>query len=438
LGPGVTFDPGVSTIGFAADNDAVRGSDGSAPAGNTVVILEGDGDAPVITELTLDRIDGELNGTGPAGGVLQVPVNNFTIDVSHSDPSGTPIDPAATVVEASVTVTTPAGALAAGTDLTPYLAATSGAGSTSYRVPVNVVFSTGSATVQVFAVDQSGMVSQPSTFAFRLRALDNSLRPFEATQLWFLDTARDVESYVHDLGQPLNPVQMQVNGSGQPIANGQSDLYDLWFILGLLGNNAAVNNTVVSQLRAAIIARLDALMPAVNVSFTFDRPGTFPSGVASVPYGNLPFSQICIAGAEDETGTSGILGVALFDAHNTTQDNDCLLNFAGGQRLGVFMHTIINDGLRPPAGSTFRLTYDPFTPGFTGVPIGEAPDGDDPGRLNGTVTGARATAIDNASLFPPGAINVMTPVLSFGLAIHDATAFNSLNLAYLRERVVYD
>jgi hypothetical protein len=56
---------------------------------------------------------------------------------------------------------------------------------------------------------------------------------------------------------------------------------------------------------------------------------------------------------------------------------------------------------------------------------------------NATFPGSSPGHIRAAALFPPGAINVMTPVLSFGLTINPATAFNSLNLAYLREQAFY-
>ena len=45
--------------------------------------------------------------------------------------------------------------------------------------------------------------------------------------------------------------------------------------------------------------------------------------------------------------------------------------------------------------------------------------------------------IRNTALFPGGSINVMSPVLTWSLAINSNTAFNSLNRAYLREQVSY-
>ena len=45
--------------------------------------------------------------------------------------------------------------------------------------------------------------------------------------------------------------------------------------------------------------------------------------------------------------------------------------------------------------------------------------------------------IRNSSLFPSGSTNVMSPSLSYSSTLNTNTAFNSLNLAYLREQVFY-
>jgi len=195
---------------------------------------------------------------------------------------------------------------------------------------------------------------------------------------------------------------------------------------------------------------------------------------------------MCIAGSFDTAGASGVLGLALFDANNANQENDCLTDF-GGSRLGVFLHTIVSSGFLESPASTFRVTYDPLTPSRGGTPIGaDAMDGQ---RLTDVLNDARATQIDLAiqrmarfagvvaahemghsmglvqvnamptglygndsvnfpgsndghiviptSIFTGGAINVMTPALSFGGTLVPATRFNTLNLAYLREQVLY-
>jgi hypothetical protein len=151
------------------------------------------------------------------------------------------------------------------------------------------------------------------------------------------------------------------------------------------------------------------------------------------------------------------------------------------------MHTIIDSGVGQTNTNLFRITYDPFTPANGGTAIGEvAQDGD---RLNNTVGDSRETEIDeaisaiarfiatvtaheighsvglvingamptglyandntnfpgsgdshirNASLFPTGATNLMSPALNFTLATSLFSAFNTLNLAYLREQVFYN
>jgi hypothetical protein len=42
------------------------------------------------------------------------------------------------------------------------------------------------------------------------------------------------------------------------------------------------------------------------------------------------------------------------------------------------------------------------------------------------------------ALVPGSAINIMTPAISYPGALDAGSGFNSLNLAYLRERVIYN
>jgi hypothetical protein len=486
LGSGVSLVPGVTTIDLKTGNDAVKGTGGklaepSAPR----TISDGDGAAPLVSRLTLNSIDGVLNGTGPAGGTLQVPRSGFTVDIAHSDASG--VDTARTVIVASVDVSTATGTRTAGTDLKDAMAATTTASASSFMVPETTVFPETTCTLTAYVVDTTGRVSSPATFTFRVRALSDALRPFENGQSWFLDLSRDIESYAMNLGSVVQPVAVVAG------ANGRSDFDDLMLAVGLLSATPLPNvsgsldsNQVVStQLQAKILNELALLYSGTSETFTFTSPGTFPSGQSSVAYGSFPFSQICIAGAEVPSGLSGVLGVALFDPHNASQDNNCLTDY-GGQRLGVFLHTMVNTGMQPPAGSLFRTTYDPLTPARSGTPIGNDPQ--DGSRLLGTLSDARATMISNAisrmgrftavvvahemghsvglvkdgampdglyggdsanfpgsssghirmptSVFPAGTSNVMSPSLAFDSAQSAQTTFNTLNLAYLRERVV--
>ena len=59
--------------------------------------------------------------------------------------------------------------------------------------------------------------------------------------------------------------------------------------------------------------------------------------------------------------------------------------------------------------------------------------GDDNVNFPGSANGH----IRNANLFPAGATNVMSPGLSYTTATSFETAFNTLNMAYLREQVFY-
>ncbi len=479
LGAGVSLIPGTTTIAFSSMNDAVRSTSGvAAAAGAPIMITAGDGDDPSIDLLTLNAVPVVLNGTGPAGGVLQVPRRAFTIDLQHSDPTS-PIDPARTSITANVAV----GGVAAGGELVPLLTASPGPTASSYLVPNALQFPDGAVVVTAVVVDATGMSSQPASFAFTVRDATTVLRPLESGQTWYLDTTRDVESFAHDPGNTVHPVSV-IDGS-----NGLPDQLDLYFIVGLFGADPAVNGTVRTAIQDAVLVKLGALHAGVTVTFTFTAPGTFPPGSITLPYASFAFSQMCIAGSFDATGQSGILGYAILDEHNETQDNDCTLNFAGA-RLGVFLHAMIDVGMRPPATTKFRLTYNALAPGLAGIPIGNHPDGQDPARLAGTLQDPRTTTIANAidrmaaaiaviaahecghsmglvkdgamptglyggdpvnfpgstsghinnsgAMFPGAAQNIMSPAIGFVGATDPGTAFNPLNLAYLRERVLYN
>jgi hypothetical protein len=487
LGAGVSFAPGTTTIALAPTQDAVRDASGKLAAPSTpVVITAGDGTAPTITNVTVAGIDGALNGTGAAGGTLQVPPNGWTIDLGYSD-NGT-IDTASTRITASVTVGTTAGSQPAGTDLRPLLTAVSaGATTASYRVPSSMTFPSGPLVLTCLVVDDSGLGSDPQTFACSVRQFADSLRPFETgnnpAQVWFLDFSRDVESF------STSTIPGGVSVDVTAVANSRSDFEDLLLVLGLasatpIANTQAgadSNEVVRNRFKATLLQQLQALYSGTNIQFTLTRPsGTFGSS-SSVNYGSFGYSQISVAGAST---SAGVLGVAIFDPNNATQNDNTRTDFQGS-RLGIFLHTIVDAGFGPPGSSQFRVTFAPFATALGGTPIGN--DAQDDERLNGTVTDGRGddlfTAVDdlarfcavitahecghsmglvqdgamplglygdnpnfpgsspghirNSALFPAGSSNVMSPTLSYSIALNNATAFNSLNLAYLREQVFY-
>ncbi|MBK8099901.1 MAG: hypothetical protein IPK26_22595 [Planctomycetes bacterium] len=492
LGAGVTFTPDTTTIALATANDVVTDTTGKlGAAAAAVVIATSDGAVPTLSNVTIGAIDDALNGDGAAGGDLQVPQNGWTIDLVYADNGA--VDTSRTRIQSSLDVGTSSGTQPAGTDLRPFLTTVSATTSTaSYRVPGTVTFPAGPLTLTATVIDTTGLASTPVTFTASVRPWTDGIRPFEtgvnATQVWFLDFTRDVESYTTSSGGGATAVNVVAGSSGT------ADFLEILQVLGLrsatpianVSGSDDSNAVVVNLFKSALLAELGTLYDGANVTFTLTQPsGSFGSN-SSLAYNAIAYSQICIAGAATD---AGVLGVAIYDLQNDTQNNNCQTDFVG-QRLGIFLHTIIENGMGSLASSTFRQTYDEFTAGNGGTPIGE--DANDATSLQtilagGSLSGraadiddaiadlARFTAvvlaheaghsmglvangaaptglfgnddtnfpgstdghIRNTALFPGGSINVMSPVLTWSLAINSNTAFNSLNRAYLREQVSY-
>ena len=491
LGAGVSFTPGTTTIVLSDDNDAAGGTTTAPTGGGTAITIgTSDGSAPTISNVTIANIDDELNGTGAAGGTLQVPTNGWTIDLTYADNSA--IATSQTVITANVTVSTASGSQPAGTNLLPFLTEISASNTAaSYQVPTAVGFPATAVTIMCMVVDVSGLSSTPTTFSFTVRAFNDNTQPFETTvnasQVWFLDFSRDEESY--STSTPGGQAQVDVTAG----ANAVPDFEDLLEIVGLTSSTPIANvqggndsnEVVIDRLKTELLANLNAYYSGAPVTFTLTQPAGSFNGNSSVTYASLGYSQISISGSST---TSGVLGLAIFDPSNTTQNDNTQLNFpttGGAERLGVFLHTIVDSGVGQMNSTLFRTTYDTFTPVNGGTPIGNvSQDGD---RLLGTVGDARETAIDtaiallarflatvtahecghsvglvvdgampdglygnnasfpgsasghirNTSLFPSGSTNLMSPSLNFTLATDSASAFNTLNMAYLREQVFY-
>ncbi len=498
LGTGVSFQPGTTTITFSTENDVVRSTSGAlAVPGTPKTIEAGDGDAPTITGLTIEGIDSELNGTGPAGGRLQVPRTGFDIDVDARDTSSS-VDAMRTMLWSDGPVAVNGQNRAAGQDLATALTITLSGERISLAVPANVVFPPGEATITAMVTDDTGRASAPVSFTFRTIDATDSIRPLEDGQHWFLDTSRDVESY----DVQTNTLQTRITEVAVVTgANGRSDVEDLMLVVGLeataplpgVSGGQDSNQVVFAAWQAQVLSDLDRLYDGANVDFTFAGSGAFPSGRISVPYADFSFSRICIAGSADDTGTSGTLGAALLDPHNKFHEDDCVLDFQG-MRLGIFLHTAVRFGSVTGVTSTWRTIFDPFTPAIGGTPIGG--DAQDGARLTGTLVDNRANQIaeailafarltavvtahecghsmglvadgpmpqglyggdpvnfplsrgldpsaaeghiQNTDLFPPGSQNVMSPAIDFDSSLSPSTAFNTLNRAYLHERALYN
>lgn len=488
LGTGVAFTPGSTTIALSATNDVVRDAAGQLGIdGTPVAIGTSDGSAPTISNVTIAAIDDELNGTGAAGGTLQVPVRGWTIDLAYSDNGA--IATSQTQIRANVAVGTSSGSQPAGTNLRPFLTQVSATNTAaSYRVPSSVTFPAGACTLSCSVVDASGLASNTRTFAFSVRAFSDALQPFEtgtnSQQVWYLDFTRDVETLT--TSSIVNGVSVDVTAT----PNSRSDFEDVLHVLGLLtttpianvSGNQDSNEVVLDQWKTELLAQLAILYSGANVNFTLSQPGGSFGSSSSLAYNSIGYSQISIAGS---SSTAGVLGVAIFDSNNETQNDDTQTNFQG-IRLGIFLQTIADAGMGPPSSSAFRLTFGPLAPALGGTAIGA--DSQDGARLLGSLTDSRATDIQtaildlarftavvlahecghsmglvqdnamptglygndttnfpgsseghirNSSLFPSGSTNVMSPSLSYSSTLNTNTAFNSLNLAYLREQVFY-
>ncbi|MCA8951476.1 MAG: hypothetical protein KDE27_18355 [Planctomycetes bacterium] len=490
LGSGVTFTPGTTTITLSAANDAIADATGKlGEAGTAVVIGTSDGVAPTLSNVTIAAIDGELNGTGTAGGTLQVPPNGWTIDLTFADNTGVTATNAVITANVSVATTT-AGTQAAGANLVPVLTLQGSSATTaSFLVPTTVTFPGTAFTLSCTVVDDTGLASSAVTFAATSRAFVDPLRPFETavnpSQVWFLDFTRDVESF--STSSITGGVSVDVSTG----ANGVSDFEDILRIIGLnatvpVAQNGAcvggVNAKAQDVYKANLLADLATLYSGANIGFTLTQPAGSFGSQSSLSYNSFGYSQISVAGS---ASSPGVLGVAIFDESNTTQDDDTLTDF-GGIRLGIFLHTIADAGLGPPAASAFRMTFGGLAPALGGTPLGG--DADDCQRLDGAVNDSRKTLLDtaladfarftaviiahecghsmglvqngampnglygndtgnfpgssdghirNTSLFPAGATNVMSPSLTYSSTVNPLSTFNSLNLAYLREQVFY-
>ncbi|MEZ5987926.1 MAG: hypothetical protein R3F30_02120 [Planctomycetota bacterium] len=494
LGTGCTFTPGTTTVRLPAGQDLVLDGQGAAlQASPERTIQVSDGDLPSIDSLTLDGVPAELNGEGPAGGLMCVPRSGFRVDVAWSDPTS-PIVPGGVVVTCSAPVEHASTLLPPGSDLAPFLAGTPGAATASLVVPPELRFATGDQALAVSVPDASGNYAVPRLFAFTVREATDDLRPFEHGQLWFLDVSRDVEtlgSTTFDGGSTISfPAD---NG---PFPNGVPDFLEALTILGLrspspmasVSGGKDSNEVALDLLRGRILARLGELFTGTGVGFTFDPPGSFPAGQASVPYASHGFSAISLGGSSDVAA----LGVAQYDPWNRRQEDDRLHPSSTPSatfRLGVFPHTLTANGINLPGGY-FRDTFDPILD-HRGTPVGEASGDDDRLRrlLVGTAGDARQEQLDTAltrlarllavvlahecghsmglvpdgpppngmfggspdfpgstpghlslsstSMFPPGAQEVMAPAMSFQAANHPATDFNPLLRAWLQEKALY-
>jgi len=501
LGSDPTFVPGTTTLDIAAEHDAILSSVGGMTAQPSMprVIVTGDGDDPVINSLTLNAVPALLNGTGPAGGVLQCPPNGFTIDVAHSDGSSS-IDTGRTHLVLDRDAMVSGISIPSGSSIAPHLQlVTTSTNSSHYLIPPSVVLPTGPLMLTAVVFDTSGHGSAPVSFPFRVASPTAARRPFEQgvnpQQLWVIDLTRDL-----DVITASGSTTITVSATATP--NGRSDFEEVLQVLGLwsptplssvLGTQDS-NAVVLDLFKDELLLQIGLLFDDVNVAFGFDGwSAALPS--VQVPYEAAPASRICLTGRSD----IGAVGYALLDPNNANQEDNCAHPGSSpsfGSRLGVFLHSLLVSpvsGLNGSVGGLFRITYDGLIPG-RGIPIGLDPaDGTRLANIVGGQAGdGRQTTIEHAidrlarfaavtlahecghsmglvtdgpmpgglyggdsvnfpgsttahiklgpatGIFPNGAQEVMQPTIGFHACQHPDTGFNPLEMAYLRERVLCD
>ncbi len=494
LGAGTSFTPGTSTLALLADQDAVLDSRGNLVQTSTAVTIKNsDGNNPNVDLLTLNAIPSDLNGDGSAGGTLQVPPTGFSIDLTYSDPSS-PIDTGTLILTSTVALQLDATSVLAGTNLTPLLTASIGAGNASLQVPGNLVFPDGSQALLASIADITGNTSAIRTFTFTVKTPTDALRPLENGQLWFIDTSRDIESLRSTTSDGGTTINFPIDNL--PFPNGIPDFHESLIILGLrtqapipnVSGSKDSNQVTRELLQGHILTQLGILFQGTGVSFTFNAPGSFPSGASSTGYSSFGFSQISLGGSSDVAA----LGIAQFDPNNTRQEDDTLHpdgSPTAAFRLGVFPHTLTANGVNL-SGSYFRSTFDAILD-HRGLPVGEDPG--DKARLQSLLASGSGDTRQNqiglalvrlgrilavtlahecghsmglvqdgalplgifgasssfpgsssghlnlatTSIFPLGAQEVMSPSISFQGANHIATGFNPLFRAYFKETMLY-
>lgn len=496
LGQGTSFTVGTDTVQFVEGQNIVQDTNGQeinfAP---TATISLSDGTKPTVTSLTVNGIPQELNGTGAAGGTLQVPRTGFTLDAVYDDGAGS-INTSGFVITSNLDVRSRGTVQPAGSNLFSTFVATSvTATECTLTVDSTLLFNEGEHTLSFRARDTGGLLSDPVTFRFQVRNPSDNDRPFENGQKWFLDLTRDLETLTSSASSgSLVIINAPVAGP-----NMTSDFFEDLLILGLrsvspisnVSNGKDSNEVSVDLIKTAIDTNLKDFFSDTSVEFTFDDPGDFPSARPFVDYAATTHSRMAIGGATSDSGT---LGVALFDPNNRTQDNNTLdAGTHGGvvltSRLGVFIHTMIEADINR-FGSKLRADFDTLIR-FRGQPVGEDPT--DATRLQNLLSSTSGdarqtilkTAIDNLGrfiavlvahecghslglvqdgampdglygndsnfsgstsghldlsstmIFPASATEIMSPAVSFERSVDAATNFNPLIQAYLRERAFY-
>ncbi|HKB15398.1 MAG TPA: Ig-like domain-containing protein [Planctomycetota bacterium] len=340
---------------------------------------------PAVT-LTVNGIPPSMNSG------LHLPRSGFALDATFSDDRG--IDPGSLFLAAAG----PLGpeelpAIAAGEDLFPE--ASVGGSGASLPVPVRLAFPIGDSAASARIEDLAGNASADASLAFAVVAFPDALRPFEEVQR------------VHvDFGIDRGPAS---GGNGIP------DFEDDLLAHGLLaaGDPEGTNVGMRVRCRDAILAVGSGLLAGVRVELHAAPPAA-------------PFTRIALGGIDPaDLGralgdpTTGIVGRAWFDSHNSDPaDDDTQLDPPLGVFPGEMFIALGNAylGSGPGSGSLFGQTFAPLAPAFGGTPAGAHP-------LDSTVLGP---GFDPSTASPAE----MDRFLAIGLAVERFSRSTGVVLAH--------
>jgi hypothetical protein len=452
--------------------------------------------APSIDLLTADQIPAEMNGSesylSSSGQMkefqLLLPESGFVLWLEFSrHANGAALAPDGVELSSAGPVGGGAaqGGFDAGEDFGALVAVDAPALLGELAIVPELRFEAGDHTVTARARDVLGNVSESRSFTFRSKKASAATRPFESTDRWHLDFTRDnftITSNTAPTGTVTITSTMQ--------ANGIDDFVEDLRIIGL--NSAAPPQAAVDAGLNAVARDLivGAVLGQLNTFFGREYDGSSTPDAANVQFFASPpsgtISRIAIGGDDPIPGYT--IGRAEFDYRNAWSNDNTDAD------LGVFTNNLIDFYIN--SSFTFKSRFDALVPG-RGTPLGFhaadvavlAPEFDRYSGQNSSAENARYdeifSAIDafsravatilaheighsiglvangapsaglfggehNASFAGPyttsfhldtAGNNIMAAAISFSGAVQTgagAPAFNAMNMAYLRERLILE